>query len=68
MATAISVPGGQRRGFLLRHGRFTFIDVPGALGTDADGINNEGDIVGGYDGPDGKHHAYVLIRREHDEE
>jgi hypothetical protein len=72
--------GGKRRGFLLSHadarlgeeregqGQFTFIDFPGAIGTDTDGINSEGDMVGGYDGTDGKHHAYVLTRRERDEE
>jgi probable HAF family extracellular repeat protein len=37
------------RGFLLdKHGRFTRIDVPGALGTNAAKINNRGQIVGVY--------------------
>ena len=53
---------GRRRGFLLSQGQFTLIDFPGATGTDTDGINDEGDVVGGYDGVDGKHHAYVLIK------
>ena len=40
-------------GFLLRNGAFTSIDVPGAVGTRAFGINLVGQIVGGWtDDPD----------------
>ena len=47
-------------GFLLRHGKFTTIDVPGSLvgvpgmlWTEANGINPSGDIVGDYFAPPG---------------
>ena len=53
--------GGRRRGYLLRQGHFTFIDCPTSTSTDSDGINSEGDIVGGCVDAEG-HHAYVLIR------
>jgi uncharacterized membrane protein len=43
-----AVPGPGCHGFLLSKGTFTTIDVPGALGTTARGINPEGDIVGFY--------------------
>jgi probable HAF family extracellular repeat protein len=41
---------GMVHGFLLdrRRGRFANIDVPGALGTQAEKINNRGQIVGKY--------------------
>jgi hypothetical protein len=50
----------NEHGFLLSHGNFTSIDVPGALvatsgtlQTEANGINPEGDIVGDYFAPPG---------------
>jgi uncharacterized membrane protein len=43
-----AVPGPGCHGFLFSKGTFTNIDVPGALGTTARGINPEGDIVGFY--------------------
>jgi probable HAF family extracellular repeat protein len=39
---------GAGRGFLLDRGRFTRIDVPGAKATNAQKINNRGQIVGMY--------------------
>lgn len=36
------------------------VPVPGAFDTDVNGINNQGDIVGRYIGPDGKTHAYFM--------
>jgi uncharacterized membrane protein len=48
-------PGQQARGFLLRDGAdgpFTPIDVPGAPGSGATGINDAGTIVGNYTNPD----------------
>jgi probable HAF family extracellular repeat protein len=42
-------------GFLYRGGTFTTIDVPGAFSTDADGINNAGQIVGNYRDAAGTH-------------
>jgi probable HAF family extracellular repeat protein len=47
-------PGQQSQGFLLRDGAggpFTPIDVPGAPGTGATGINDAGTIVGNYTNP-----------------
>jgi len=39
---------------------FTSIDVPGAAATLAGGINNSGQIVGGYIAPDGSKHGFLL--------
>ena len=39
---------GALHGFLLNNGSFTSLDVPGAAGTVAFGINDHGQIVGGY--------------------
>ena len=38
--------GGTFHGFLLTRGRFVTIDVPGASSTNAQSINNSGEIVG----------------------
>jgi uncharacterized membrane protein len=39
---------GDAHGFVLRDGEFTRIDVPGATGTEAMAINDDGVIVGRY--------------------
>src|SRR5438105_14065196 len=39
---------------------FTTIDVPGAVLTNAQGINLQGDIVGGYNDAAGVQHGYLL--------
>src|SRR5512133_988859 len=41
-------PTGAEHGFRLDRNRFTTVDVPGAKGTQAQGINNRGQIVGKY--------------------
>jgi hypothetical protein len=43
-------PAGRERSFLLDRdqNRFAQVDVPGAVGTQAQGINNDGQIVGVY--------------------
>jgi len=43
-------PAGRERGFLLDRGRnrFVQVDVPGAAGTQAQGINDDGQIAGVY--------------------
>jgi hypothetical protein len=51
--------GGGRHMYLLSNGVFSTIDFPGAtatspLGAGGGGINAIGDIVGSYQGPDGK--------------
>jgi hypothetical protein len=47
------------RGFLLREGVFTTIDV-GALGTNAWKITPQQEVLGGYTAADGERHAFVL--------
>src|SRR5260370_10196983 len=47
------------RGFLLQGGVFTQIDYPGAVATEAYGINKTGQIVGLYYGG-GRDHGFVL--------
>ena len=49
---------GGHHGFLLQAGNFKAIDGPGAVSTDAHGINSEGDIVGVYRTP--TEHGYLL--------
>ena len=46
----LSGPQGssRQRGFLLDHGTFTSIDMPGFLCTQPQGISNTGEIVGSY--------------------
>jgi probable HAF family extracellular repeat protein len=50
---------GRFHGFLLINGVYTDIDVPGARGTQAWGINNVGKIVGYYIGNDGNAHGFL---------
>jgi uncharacterized membrane protein len=57
-------PQNNQHGFLRsRGGHFSTIDFPGAAGTiagtNAWAINDRGDIVGGYQGSDGKSHVYL---------
>jgi hypothetical protein len=42
--------------------KFTQIDVPGAILTDANGINPRGDIVGDYVDSDGNEHGFLLSK------
>ena len=61
-------PAGTHPRFLLHHGRYHTIDHPDGTGTDAFGvsgtaafsINNRGQVVGAYIGPDNRSHGYVL--------
>jgi probable HAF family extracellular repeat protein len=43
-------------------GVFRTIDLPGAVGSFASGINSEGKIVGGYQSADGHYHGFLLHR------
>jgi hypothetical protein len=52
--------GNPNHGFLLRSGAFMTIDFPGAVKTDAWGINNPGEIVGGYRDTNNKSHVFRL--------
>ncbi len=52
---------GKLHGFLLDAGAFTTIDFPSAAATTADGINDEGQIVGLYSlVAGGPNHGYLL--------
>lgn len=53
-------PNIGRHGFLLSDGIYTTLDVPGASFTVAQGINNEGKIVGLYFDINGNEHGFVL--------
>lgn len=57
-ADFFSLPGSTH-GFLLRDGAYTTIDFPGAGNTVAFGINDAGEIVGGYFNPDGHDHGFL---------
>jgi probable HAF family extracellular repeat protein len=50
---------GSTHGFLLSGGVYTTIDFPGALNTDAFGINDIGEIVGVFFGQDGNEHGFL---------
>jgi len=50
-------------GFLLRRGELTTIDFPGAMATNANGINASGDITGNYRDAAGANHGYLLTRK-----
>jgi uncharacterized membrane protein len=57
-------PQNNQHGFLRsKGGHFSTIDFPGAAGTiagtNAWGINDRGEIVGSYQGTDGKSHVYL---------
>jgi probable HAF family extracellular repeat protein len=49
------------RGFLDVGGTFTTIDVPGATYTQASGINNAGQIVGGFFDSNGISHGFLKV-------
>ena len=53
---------GNSHGFLLTRGTSIAIDVPEAIGTDANGINAKGDIVGDFTDTSGNEHGYLLSR------
>jgi probable HAF family extracellular repeat protein len=52
----------QIHGFLLSHGVYTKLDVPGSEDgfTYAQGINDAGQVVGLYAGADGTSHGFLL--------
>ena len=51
---------GASHGFLLDGGAFTSIDFPGALSTEAHGINDLGQIVGSYSDSNHFTHAFLM--------
>jgi probable HAF family extracellular repeat protein len=51
----------MQHGFLLDSGNFTTLDYPGAIHTNAFGINNAGDIVGTYFTAPNAAHGFLLM-------
>jgi uncharacterized membrane protein len=60
-----TVPPGVVHGFLWERGRFTTLDVPGSIWTQPFGINDRGEISGGYYDPTGKQHGFVLQKGQY---
>jgi len=52
-------PGPSLHAFLLQNGIFTTLDFPGALGTQANAINDSGSVVGFYEDSSTMTHAYI---------
>jgi len=52
-------------GFKLINHKFTRVDVPGALQTAINGVNDNGDVVGAYFASDGKLHGFLLLHNGH---
>jgi uncharacterized membrane protein len=50
------------RGFLLQHGAYTAINVPGAVSTQAWSINDDGQIVGQYTDKRGVVHGFRAVK------
>ena len=47
--------------FLRASHRFTFFTFPGAVFTEFTDINNQGEICGNFDSPDGKQHGFLAL-------
>jgi probable HAF family extracellular repeat protein len=57
-----TVPRNTVHGFVWEDGRFTSFDVRGSVYTQAFGINDRGDIVGGYYDASGRQHGFLHHR------
>jgi hypothetical protein len=57
-----TIPRNAVHAFVWDDGRFTSFDVRGSIYTQAFGINNRGDIVGGYYDTSGRRHGFVRDR------
>ena len=55
---------GNLHGFLLRKGNFFTIDVPGATGTEVNGIDSRGDLVGDFTDSRGNGHGFLLSQQQ----
>jgi probable HAF family extracellular repeat protein len=53
-----------KHGYLMRLGQFVTIDPPGAIDTQPDAINDDGEIVGVYTDKAGVTHGYKAIPKE----
>jgi uncharacterized membrane protein len=54
-----TIPAGTVHGFVWQRGRFTTFDVPGSIFTQAFGINDRGQITGGYYDPSGRQRGFL---------
>ena len=57
-----TIPAGTVHGFVWERGRFASFDVPGSIFTQAFGINDRGQIAGGYYDATGTQHAFLQDR------
>jgi uncharacterized membrane protein len=57
-----TIPAGTVHGFVWERGRFASFDVPGSIFTQAFGINNRGQITGGYRDASGRQHGFLRDR------
>lgn len=56
----IAEPGGAPQGFVMKGGETTVLNFPGAVSTFIQGMNNKGEISGGWDDADGNSHGFYL--------
>jgi uncharacterized membrane protein len=54
-----TIPAGTVHGFVWERGRFASFDVPGSIYTQAFGINNRGQITGGYRDASGRQRGFL---------
>jgi probable HAF family extracellular repeat protein len=59
---SVQDPTATNRGYLLDRGRLTRLDPPGAVSSQAVGINNRGQVVGEYRDAAGTYHGYLWER------
>ena len=60
-----TIPARTVHGFVWERGRFTSFDVPGSIYTQAYGINDRGQIVGGYRDASGRQRGFLLDRHRY---
>jgi len=56
---------GEPTGFMYAKGKLTKINYPKALGTEANGINDKGDVVGTYFDTAGAQHGFLLHAKKY---
>jgi probable HAF family extracellular repeat protein len=56
--------GASYHGFLLRHGEYRAINVPGATDTQVFAINDDGQIVGQYTDRNGNTYGFMGVRKD----
>jgi len=59
MAGEMTTPDGHQHGLLINRGQCLAVDYPDSVSTYANGINQQGDIVGRYTDTDGKTHGFI---------